>query len=273
MSIDWISYITSTNYCPEHKTFIRVEAHKKVEIFRYKGLELGHEDIHYIFLLEVYVLNLYRANLLRKNNVVLDAGAGIGEFTVLASKKIGPGGRVIAIEPDPNDYKLLQLNIKRNNCANVIPINIGLAGNTGERPMEFRGRSYTFRVDTLENILKKAGLKKRINFIKMDIEGFETEVLSQSIDIIKNTDTIAIELHNTKEEVDRILSKYNFHFTPISKRIIYYQLLKNLILRTRLIFRSYKRMKRQNPHLLSYTAKGLEYSTNYNFLCGTYRRN
>ena len=244
-----------------------------METFRYQGLELRHEDIHYQFLLEVYVLNLYRANLLAKNDVVLDAGAGIGEFTVLASKKIGPGGRIIAIEPHPNDYELLQLNIKRNNCANVIPINIGLGGNTGERSLEFRGRSYSFRVDTLENILEKVGLKKKINFIKMDIEGFETEVLSQSIDIIKNADTIAIELHNTKEKVDRILSKYNFYFTPISKRIIYYQLLKNLILHPRVVFRSYRRMKRRNPHLLSYTAKGLEYSTNYNFLCGTYKRN
>ena len=244
-----------------------------METFRYQGLELIHGDIHYLFLIEVYVLNLYRANLLKKNDVVLDAGSGIGEFTVLASKKIGAGGRIIAIEPDPNDYELLKLNIKKNNCVNVIPINIGLGRNAGERRLEFRGRSYSFRVDSLENILDKAGLNKRINFIKMDIEGFETEVLGQSIDIIKNTDTIAIELHNTKDEVDRILSKYNFHFTPISKRIIYYQLFKNLILHPILIFRSYRRMTRQNPHLLSYTAKGLEYSTNYNFLCGTYRRN
>ncbi len=243
-----------------------------METFRYQGLELRHEDIHYQFLLEVYVLNLYRANLLKKNDVVLDAGSGIGEFAVLASKEIGPGGRVIAIEPDPNDYELLELNIKKNKCENVIPINIGLGRNSGERRMEFRGRSYSFKVDTLENVLDKAGLKKRINFIKMDIEGFETEVLTQSIDTIKNADTIAIELHNTKDEVDRILSKYNFQFTPISKRIIYYQLFKNLILHPILIFRSYRRMTRRNPHLLSYTAKGLEYSTNYNFLCGTYKR-
>ncbi len=243
-----------------------------METFRYQGLELIHEDIHYQFLLEVYVLNLYRANLLKKNDVVLDAGSGIGEFTVLASKAIGPGGTVIAIEPDPNDYELLELNIKKNKCENVIPINIGLGRTSGERRMEFRGRSYSFTVDNLENILEKAGLKKTINFIKMDIEGFETEVLTQSVDMIKNADTIAIELHNTKDEVDRILSKYNFHFTPISKRIIYYQLFKNLILHPILIFRSYRRMTRQNPHLLSYTAKGLEYSTNYNFLCGTYQR-
>lgn len=243
-----------------------------METFRYEGLELRHEDVHYLFLLEVYVLNLYRANLLKKNDLVLDAGAGIGEFTVLASRKIGPLGRIIAVEPDPDDYELLQLNVKKNNCTNVIPINIGIGGSTGKRQMQFRERSYSFRVDTLENILEKAGLKQRINFVKMDIEGFEAEVLSQSIDIIKNVDTIAIELHNTKEDVDRILTKYHFKFTPVSKRIIYYQLFKNLILHPRLILRSYRRMKRQNPHLLSYTAKGLEYSTNYNFLCGTYKR-
>ncbi len=243
-----------------------------METFSYQGLELRHEDIHYIFLLEVYVLNLYRANLLKKNDVVLDAGAGIGEFTVLSSKKIGPGGTIIAIEPNQNDYELLQLNIKKNNCSNVIPINIGLGGSTGERQIEFRGRSYSFRVDTLHNILEKEGLKKNINFIKMDIEGFETEVLSQSVNIIKNANTIAIELHNTKQEVDRILSKYGFHFNPISKRIIYYQLFKNLILHPRLMLRSYRRMKHQNPHLLSYAAKGLEYSTNYDLLCGTYKR-
>jgi predicted RNA methylase len=243
-----------------------------METFIYQGMELVHEDVHYLFLLEVFVLNLYSAHLLRKNDVVLDAGAGIGEFTVLSSKKVGPGGTIIAIEPNPNDYELLELNIKKNNCANVIPINIGLGGNSGERQIEFRGRSYSFRVDTLENILEKEGLKKSIKFLKMDIEGFETEVLNQSVDIIKNVDTIAIELHNTKEEVDRILSKYNFYFSPIPKRTIYYRLLKNLILHPRLMSRSYRRMKRQNPHLLSYAAKGLEYSTNYDLLCGTYKR-
>ncbi len=243
-----------------------------MEIFTYHGLELIYEDIHYLFLLEVYILNLYSAHLLKKNDVVLDAGAGIGEFTVLASKKIGPRGRIIAIEPNRSDYELLKLNIKKNNCTNVIPINLGLAGVTGERQIEFRGRSYSFRVDTLDNILRKEGLKEKIDFVKMDIEGFETEVLSQSVDIIKNANIIAIELHNTKQEVDTILSKYNFKFSPISKRIIYYQLFKNLVLHPRLMFRSYRRMKRQNPHLLSYAARGLEYSTNYDLLCGTYKR-
>ena len=55
-------------------------------------------------------------------------------------------------------------------------------------------------------------------------------MLSQSIHIIKNANTITIELHNAKEEVNRILSKFNFHFTPISKRIIYCHLFMNLIL-------------------------------------------
>jgi len=41
-------------------------------------------------------------------------------------------------------------------------------------------------VDTLDSILEKNGLNKNIDFIKMDIEGFETEVLNQSVPIIRN---------------------------------------------------------------------------------------
>src|SRR5207247_9671457 len=94
--------------------------------FSYNSIQLSHEDIHYQFLMEVYVLDTYRSGLLRKNDIVLDLGAGIGDFSVLASKKIGPLGKVIAVEPNPEDYRLLEKNIKINNCLNVIPLNYGV---------------------------------------------------------------------------------------------------------------------------------------------------
>src|SRR5437870_6212555 len=93
--------------------------------FNYNSIQLSHEDIHYQFLMEVYVLDTYRSDLLRKNDIVLDLGAGIGDFSVLASKRVGPLGKVIAIEPDHDDYKLLEMNMKNNNCLNVIPLNYG----------------------------------------------------------------------------------------------------------------------------------------------------
>ena len=223
--------------------------------------------------MEVYILDIYRSALLKKNDVVLDAGAGIGDFAILASKKVGADGKVIAVEPHAQDYQLLKANIKRNNCSNVIPLNLGLGSASGQQQMEFKGRSYRFEFDTLANVLKKAGTTKQVNFIKMDIEGFETEVIREGSEIIRNADCIAIELHSTKAEVDKILTDQNFDFVPITKIHMYKQIIKNLILHPALMLRSYRIMKQRNRHLLSYTMQGFEYSTNYQFLSGCYIKN
>ncbi|MCS7121544.1 MAG: FkbM family methyltransferase [Archaeoglobaceae archaeon] len=50
------------------------------------------------------------------SSVVVDAGAHVGLFTIYASRK---AKKVIAIEPNPKNYSLLELNIKRNNLKNV----------------------------------------------------------------------------------------------------------------------------------------------------------
>ena len=60
---------------------------------------------------------------LKKGDVFVDVGAHIGYFTLLASKIVGPVGRVYAFEPNTNNFKLLQKNVKRNKLNNVICIN------------------------------------------------------------------------------------------------------------------------------------------------------
>ncbi len=49
----------------------------------------------------------------------LDVGAFVGYFTILASKLVGPTGRVVAVERDPGNRVLLEANLKRNDCSNV----------------------------------------------------------------------------------------------------------------------------------------------------------
>src|SRR5436309_1106367 len=182
----------------------------RTKTFRYNSFRLSHTDFHHQFLMEVYILDIYRINLLRKNDVVLDLGAGIGDFSVLASKKVGPLGKVIAIEPDPDDYRLLENNIKSNYCSNIIPLNCGVGKESTERLMNFRGRQYTSKLIPLDTLLKSIGVVGTIDFVKMDIEGFETDVIGQSIGILKDCRIISIELHNTKNDVDGILSKHGF---------------------------------------------------------------
>ena len=59
------------------------------------------------------------SNLLKEGNVFVDVGANIGYFTLLASAAVGKTGKVFAFEPEPNNYSLLQKNVKVNRCGNV----------------------------------------------------------------------------------------------------------------------------------------------------------
>ncbi|TBR21478.1 FkbM family methyltransferase [bacterium] len=56
---------------------------------------------------------------LRPGMTVFDLGANIGFYSVLASRLVGPAGRVYAFEPDHDNLWLLQRNIRENGCRNV----------------------------------------------------------------------------------------------------------------------------------------------------------
>jgi FkbM family methyltransferase len=61
---------------------------------------------------------------LKTGSTFVDAGANIGYFSVLASRLVGPTGRVFAIEPDPVNLTILSANLKRHGCSNttVLPV-------------------------------------------------------------------------------------------------------------------------------------------------------
>lgn len=56
---------------------------------------------------------------LRPGMTVFDLGANIGYYSALASRRVGPDGRVCAFEPDPANLALLQRNLQANGCRNV----------------------------------------------------------------------------------------------------------------------------------------------------------
>ncbi len=58
-------------------------------------------------------------DVLKPGMTVFDIGANIGYYSVLASKSVGPQGKVYAFEPDPANLKLLEKNLALNNCHNV----------------------------------------------------------------------------------------------------------------------------------------------------------
>ncbi|MFJ4617934.1 FkbM family methyltransferase [Streptomyces sp. NPDC088812] len=64
-------------------------------------------------------------------DLVVDADAHTGYFTLLASQLVGPTDRVIAIEPSPAFYRALTANIEANGCTNVRTVNAAVSDAAG----------------------------------------------------------------------------------------------------------------------------------------------
>ncbi len=143
---------------------------------------------------------------LKRGDTVIEAGAYIGMFTVKSSKAVGNEGKVIAIEPEPDNLSFLRRNIDVNGLTNVIVVPKGAWNKKGKLKLylsEYVGRHSFYaewansniftevEVDTLDNILSELQIKG-VNFINMNCEGGETEALKGMEGTLKNNDAIKL---------------------------------------------------------------------------------
>lgn len=152
-----------------------------------------HKFTNFFYIMgEVFGRKLYQRHYkLKRGDVVIDCGAHIGFFTVQAAKTVGNEGKVVAIEPEKENLRMLRRNIELNDVQNVIIIEKGLwsestvkdfyFGVTSSSPSfilkQLRYLEHTeVEVDTLDNILEEIEVQK-VDFLKMDIEGAEVEAL------------------------------------------------------------------------------------------------
>lgn len=126
----------------------------------------------------------------RAGDCIVDAGAYVGVFTILASKFAGPDGQVLAFEPDSENYRHLMANIELNDARNVTAIPKGLwsgqaavkFSNTHDPtsaiilPGQAAGAAVEISAVALDDELERLGISK-VDFIKMDIEGAELEAI------------------------------------------------------------------------------------------------
>jgi FkbM family methyltransferase len=243
----------------------------ELSIFNYGNYKILYPESYFQFLKEVFVLDVYRTNLVKASDTVLDLGAGTGDFSIIASKKVGPEGRVIAVEPDFESYEILRLNIEQNNCKNVIPLNLAVGDEElTEKQITFWGKTCMCKVNTLENIVDSLKIDDyKLDFIKMDIEGFEADVIRKSISLIKNTGVLSIEFHQTKEKIDELLLPHGFYFEPVTMRYIYKKIVRNLFLHPLNLSRVYMDTIHKNPHVLRKAVTGFD-MTKKDLLIGSY---
>ncbi len=137
--------------------------------------------------------------LLKPGDAFVDVGANIGLMTVLAATWVGEGGRVFAFEPHPNTRKLLEGNIATNGLTNVTVYGVGLASEPGVHNLHepeggnrgmatFVGSNGVDAGRSIEVATFDACFDPTVPIavIKIDVEGFELEVLRGAMTYLTN---------------------------------------------------------------------------------------
>lgn len=173
--------------------------------------------------------------------VCIDVGANIGYFTTLASRLVGPTGRVIAFEPLPSSFRRCLVHVQLNHCSNVEVHQLALSDREGVttlyEPQLGRGRDLcTVRPvatqgtasGTIEHQVRTVRLDEfldsvtasRVNFIKLDVEGAELLALHGMERLLGScpdlevlcevTDSFLKELGGSERELLRYLSEVGY---------------------------------------------------------------
>jgi len=229
MSISLISlkdFLVHLRYVPE-STVVEINRSKML-LFPRKGA------IHYDLwaykkrepICTDYLMN---SGIVKEGDVVLDIGANIGYYALIESQLVGNHGRVYASEPVLDNFELLRANVKINHLENVQTFPFAF----GER--EGKSRIYVSQsanlcafdrnavggkivgvqevpMTTTDTFLENRGFP---DLIRMDVEGYEYEIIKGMLKTLKRNVKILVELHppflsQKLNEILRILVQNNF---------------------------------------------------------------
>lgn len=170
-------------------------------------------DYEYVRLLKQYI---------QMGDRIFDIGSNIGQFAIPLSEYAGEEGSIHCFEPDIEAFSYLQKNISLNGCHNVSASNLAVGEVNEEKTIyldtqtggrknslhreevgdNYDGSKKIISCITLDSLIAKHGVP---NLIKIDVEGYEMQVLSGLSNIPSST-IFAIELRN--ECKDRIIARF-----------------------------------------------------------------
>jgi FkbM family methyltransferase len=162
-------------------------------------LYLGNDMSKLIFVDGLFEPNefVFLASFLRPGMTFVDVGANDGAYTVFAARRVGPTGRVVAVEPSSRELERLTANLELNGIANVTAVQVASGDVSGHTPLAIAAyghegqntvgtevvnpkvgtvRHEEVEMRRLDDILDAAGVGK-VDFVKVDVEGSEPQVL------------------------------------------------------------------------------------------------
>lgn len=186
----------------------RVVAVKKLKGHAPIYIRIGTTDIDVFD--EVFRRGTYSFPLAKVPSKIIDGGSNIG-LTSIYFSLLYPRANIIAVEPDPENFKLLV-----RNCAtypNIKPVQAAIWNKPVDLKIEDPGEgAWSYRVNqtkgnniskdrnlvkgvTIADLINKFNIKE-ISILKLDIEGSEKEVFEDASDWIDSVKTIMVELHD-----------------------------------------------------------------------------
>ncbi len=155
---------------------------------------------------EIFVNQIYQFLSSKTNPYIIDAGANIG-LGLIYFKSIYPNSEIIAFEPDEKVFKALEYNVSSLQLKNitlvkkalwdkVTELNFYSEGADGGRLANEQDTAQIIKIQTtvLSDYLKE----RKVDLLKIDIEGAELSVLRESRNYLKNVENIFVEYHSFK---------------------------------------------------------------------------
>ena len=166
--------------------------------------------------------------LLEEGDKVIDVGANIGYFTMLAASLVGSCGRVYAFEPGDVAFNDLRNNVYINSFSNIVAYNRAASDYFGERCLYVSKENTTnslirdSRLHTMSEVVSVDRIDRliseQVKLIKIDTEGNELEVLKGSRNLINKCESICVILE--------ISEKLKYHYDLLVETWIYLRSLK-----------------------------------------------
>jgi FkbM family methyltransferase len=189
--------------------------------------------------------SVFILNNLEEGDVFVDVGAYIGYFSMLAAQK--KTGKILAFEPVPKSYDMLNMNIKHNELDDIVEtfnVGLGCEMHTAKFTTSLGPKNHIkyevddihsnlpvvdIEVNTLDSLIIETDAVNRVDFIKVDIEGAEYDFLlgaRKTIEEFKPIILMEIETHRlvkfntTAKQIFNFMYQFGYKYLSATDRAI-----------------------------------------------------
>jgi len=193
-------------------------------------VSFNHGLVCFLLYQDIFVNRIYQFDAVRPDPLILDCGSNIG-ISVLYFKHLYPRARVLAFEPDPELFPLLEENVRANGLTDVTSYQVAVAGEEGTLRLFADGKvgsslsakpsgSGNGEANACEVSAVRLGpyLREPVDFLKMNIEGAEWEVIEDMEPNLRRIREMVIEYHHlpgmprTLHKILAVLDRQGFEY-------------------------------------------------------------